>query len=275
LKATDGGIFMATAVVEKAIVLKVPAEILGPGSEYEERRLALKHEYEGIIAKAKTLTVVDSPESAERANEFGRLLQAGSKEAETFFKPIKQQIDGFKAPVLAHEKEFAGALDVEKRRLGGLLTTYNAEVQRLAEIERQKQQAAAEQAAREAVLARAVEIDESGDSEQAAALLEEPIYVPAVVVQNAAPAKVAGQVGTTTYGAKVTGWEEKMTEKPTHHPGWQNLMNLVKAVASGLAPIQSLQPNETFLNQQGKSYREGFSLPGCELTKKTGTHFRS
>jgi hypothetical protein len=266
---------MATTVVERGIVLKVPAEILGPGSEYERQRLALKHQYDGVLTSAKKLTVVDSVESAEQANDFGRLLQVGTKEAEGFFKPIKQQIDGFKAPVLQHEKEFAGVLDAEKRRLGGLLTTWNQKVAEEAEKERKRQQEEAERQAREEALARAVELEEEIGTEAAAEILEQPVYVPQVVTQVAAPPKMSGQVGTATYGAKVTGWEEKMTEKPLTHPGWANFKLLVKAVAEGRAPIQALQPNEQFLNAQGKSYREGFSMPGCEYTKKTGTHFRA
>lgn len=266
---------MGTAVVERALVLQVPAEILGPGSEYEQRRLALKHEYDAIVATAKKLTVVDCPEAAEEANNFGRLLQMGTKAAETFFKPIKQQIDGFKAPVLQHEKDFAGPLELEKRRLGGLMTTWNAKVAAEAEAERRRQQEETDRQAREDLLARAVEIEAESGTEEAAAILEQPVYRAPVVIQNAAPPKMAGQVGMLTYGAKVSGWEEKMTEKPTSHPGWQNLMKLVRAVAEGKAPIQALEPNESFLTAQGKAFREGFSMHGCELVKKTGTHWRS
>ena len=248
---------MGTATVERSIVLKVPAEILGPGSEYDKQRLALRNEYAQVILEAQKITVVDSPEAFEKANSLGRILQAGTKDAETFFKPIKQQIDGFKAPVLAHEKEFANPLDAEKRRLGSLITAYNQEQERIRQEQERAAREDAERAAREEQLQRAIELESAGEPEAAEAVLEEPIMAP-VVIQQEAPVRVAGQVGKVTYSATVTDFKA-----------------LLKAVVEGRAPLQCVVADESFLNGKARLEKDGFSVPGVKLNRTAATHFRS
>ena len=240
------------------IIVPTHAEILGPDSPYQQGQRALRKEHMQVVAAAKELTVVDSPEDAEKATQFGRLLQAGKQEVEKFYKEIKLKIDAIKKPVLEDEKKDVGALDAEKSRLGSLTLVYNRKV----EAERREAdriaREAAEKAAQDEQLARAIELEESGDLEQAAALLDEPVQAAPVFTQAAAPVRMTGQVAKKTYSAKVT-----------------NLMDLVKAVAEGKAPLQALTANESFLNQQARSFREGFAMPGCELQTSENVHFRS
>jgi hypothetical protein len=99
---------MGTAVLEGQLVLKVPVELLGPGSEYERRWLALKKDIQQLVLDSSKIKQVTSPEELESANNAGRVLQASTREVELFYKPLKQQVDAFKAPLLLHEKEFAG-----------------------------------------------------------------------------------------------------------------------------------------------------------------------
>src|SRR6202012_1584886 len=85
-----------------ALVLQLPGELLGPGSEYEERRLALRKEWGPIVEAGQKVQVKDAL-SCEEAVNLGRLLQASGKEIENFKKPVKSQIDALKKPVLAAE----------------------------------------------------------------------------------------------------------------------------------------------------------------------------
>src|ERR1700677_1531745 len=121
---------MGTTTIESQLVLKVPVELLGPGSEYEKRHLVLKKDIQQLVLDSSKIKQVTTPEELESANNAGRVLQPSTKEVELFYKPLKQQVDAFKAPLLAHEKEFAGPVDAEKRRLGGLITSYNQEQER-------------------------------------------------------------------------------------------------------------------------------------------------
>ena len=249
---------MATvAAFETALVLSVSPEILGPGTEYEERRIALKREYDGVLLQAQKVTTIQSQDDADQANNLGRMLQAATKDAEAFFTPIKRQIDAIKAPVLADEKAFLGLVETAKKRLGSLITSWNAECERKRIEQERKDREDAERLEREAQLARAIELEQAGDSAAAEQVLEEPVFSP-VVTQSIAPAKVAGQVGKVTYSATV-----------------ENLLALVKAVAEGKAPIQAIQADMSYINGKARLEKEGFVLAGCKLQRATGTHFRA
>jgi hypothetical protein len=255
---------MGTTVIEGQLVLKVPVEILGPGSEYEQRYLALKGEIERLILEASKIKQVTTPEELEFANNAGRVLQASGKEVETFYKPLKQQVDAFKAPLLMHEKGFAGPLDTEKRRLGELITTYNAEVERkrlaAERVAREQAEAEARKAAEDAALAEAALLEAVGDTEGAEELLNQPIVVDVapVVIQQEAPVKMAGQVGKITYKCIVT-----------------DAKALLKAVANGQAPMQCFSLDQGWLDKKAALDKDGFSLPGCRLDKQSSTHFRA
>lgn len=262
--------------IEGVLVLPLRPEILGPESEFARRRSALKAEFAEAVEAAKLITKIDTQEQAELATQIGRTLQAGVKEIEIFFKPVKSQIDNFKKPVLEAEKEDANRLTVEKDKLGRLLTTWNQHVQALQREEERKAREAAEKAAQEAQIAMAIELHDSGDLEQAAEVLEQAPYIPPVIVQAAAAPKMAGTVAKTVYTARVEGWLDKgQMEQPETHPGWVNFRILVKAVAEGRAPLRAILPNESFISKQGSDYKEGFSMPGCKLDKKAGTSFRA
>lgn len=242
--------------VETAIVIKVPVEVLGPGSPYEIRKAELKTEHAAILEAAKRIEAIASPEDEKKAVEFGRLLQAASKEIESFFKDVKVQIDAIKKPVLADEHAAADVIIEEKDRLGDLLTGWNQEKRRVKEEADRIAREQAEAKAREDLLARAVELEMGGETEQAEALLEEPVENHVVTVQTRIT-RVPGQVIKPTYSATVT-----------------NLLELVKAVAEGKAPLQALKADESYLNKKASLDKEGFSVPGCKLNRTEGTSFR-
>ena len=248
---------MGTATIESALVLKVPAELLGPGGEYDKRRIALQKDINQLVLDASKITQVTTPEELGLANNAGRVLQASTKEVELFYKPLKQQVDAFKAPLLQHEKEFAGPVEAEKRRLGALITTYNQEQERKRQEAERVAREAAEQAARDEALARAVELEAAGEKEAAEQLLNEPIQAAPVVIQQEAPTRMAGQVGKTTYKCVVT-----------------DVKALLKAVANGQAPM-CFVIDQGWLDKKAALDKDGFSLPGCRLDKQVSTHFRS
>lgn len=240
-----------------AIVLKVPAEILGPGSDYERRRIELRTDYKAVLQEAMKLKEINSLADAEEATKLGRLLQVASKETTAFFKGIKTQVDAIKDPVLAAEKEDVHPLEMEKVRLGGELTKWNQKQAKEREAAEAREREAADAQALEEQLQRAIELEASGELDKMEEVLSDPTPPPPVIIQVQRPAKVSGQVGRTYYSAEVT-----------------NLRDLVKAVADGKAPIQALQANQSFINNQADQFKEGFDMPGCELRKRSSTSFR-
>ena len=249
---------MGTATIEAALVLKVPAELLGPGGEYDKRRIKLQKDINQLVLDASKITQVTTPEELENANNAGRVLQASTKEVELFYKPLKQQVDAFKAPLLAHEKEFAGPIDAEKKRLGGLITTYNQDQERKRQEEERKAREEADRVAREEQLARAVELEQSGDVEAAEQVLNEPIMAAPVVIQAEAPVKMAGQVTRMTYSATVTDFKA-----------------LLRAVVEGKAPLSCVVADESYLNSKARLEKDGFNVPGVRLNRTPSTNFRS
>lgn len=235
--------------------MQLPAEILGPGSEYEERRLALRKDWLQVVEAAKQVQVVD-PVTCEAATQMGRLLHAAGREVESFYKPIKQQIDAMKKPVLAAENEDMAAIEAQKHQLGEQITAYDSEQRRLREAEEQRQREEAERQAREDALNRAIELEGAGDVEQAAAVLEEVEHSP-VVIQSSAPAHIPGKVSKTTYRAEVT-----------------DAKALLKAVLDGKVPMAAVVINQSYLDKRAASDREGFAVPGVKLVKTAATHFR-
>ena len=248
---------MGTATIEGALVLSIPPTLLGAGSEYERRWLSLKRDAEQLVLDSSKIVRVTTPEEMEQANNAGRVLQAESKEIELFYTPLKRQVDSFKAPLLAHEKALSVAVDAEKRRLGGLLTEYNREQERIRQEEERLAREAAEKAAREEQLQRAIELEAAGDAEAAEQILEEPVFAPAVI-QTQAPMKVAGQVGSLVYSATVTDFRA-----------------LLKAVVEGKAPLACVVADTSYLNSKAKLEKEGFNVPGVRLDKTSKTHFRA
>ena len=255
---------MGTAVATKAIVLTIPPTLLGPESDYERGRIALKGEYNPILVESQKITAINSQEDAEKVNNLCRVLQAATKDSEIFFKPIKQQIDGFKKPILDHEKEFALPIDSEKRRLSSLSLVWEDKCAREKEerdrIAREAAEAQAKKDAEDAALAEAALLDAAGDKEGADELLSKPVevdFVP-VVTQSEAPAKMPGQVVKMNYSATVIDFRA-----------------LVRAVVDGKAPWQCIVANESFLNGKARLEQDGFNVPGVLLNKTKTLHHRS
>lgn len=246
---------MPTAEMTTELTLVKVGQLLGPESTYALERSKLRAQYRDLLEAAKAVRVIDSQEKAAVATELGRLLHVAGQETEKFFKSIKVQIDNIKKPILEAEKADLGALNGEKQRLAEQQTAWDLKVRQETEAAERKAREETAKRAQEELLLRAVELEEAGEAEQAEILLEEPIVV-TPVIHRSAP-KLAGKVSGTTYSAKVT-----------------DLRALVRAVADGRAPMEALGANESFLNQMARSYKEGFSMPGCELVTTNKTHYR-
>lgn len=140
------------------------------------------------------------------------------------------------------------------------------ERERLAAEERARQQAA-EKARHEAEAAAAAgdaaaAQEAAARAEQAEAEAEAVAQEAAVItmpVAVAAPARVTGISTRTTYSAQV-----------------DDLLELVKAVATGKAPIEALQPNTVFLGAQARAFKKAGPLyPGVTVVGDRGLSARA
>jgi hypothetical protein len=216
--------------------------------------------------------VIDSHMMFELASDDLKKVKALQKEVEEkrtgitgpLNTAVKAVNDLFRSP-----KEY---LDKAEATLKRAMVNWTSEQERLAAIARAEAEAAAraerERLAAEAraqaeaaakAQAEAQAAVEAGDQEAAAkamaaaqeaqeqaAMAEMTANVVTVVPTVEAPAKVSGISGRTTYAAQI-----------------DDLLELVKAVAEGKAPIEAIQADAKFLNAQARAFKkQGQLYPG-------------
>ena len=216
--------------------------------------------------------VIDSQTMFELASDDLKQVKALQKEVEekrtSITGPLNQAVkavnDLFRAPKDYLDK----AESTLKRSLNVWLTEQErianearreaeaaarAERERLAAIEREQQAAARKaqeeaQAAAEAGDKEAAEkaMAEAQAAQQQAAMAAVTANVVTVAPAVEAPSKVSGISGTMRFSAEVT-----------------DLMELVKAVAAGTAPIEAIQADAKFLGAQARAFKKtGQLYPG-------------
>ena len=210
---------------------------------------------ETVALTTGDLKIAD-PKTYELAGERLKELSSKEKQIEDFRKKLK-------APILAAGKAIDEFFNAPLTRLQGaraslkrsLLQYQIAEEQRRRELEAQAQEAARKE--REKLEARAAKAESSGKVEKAQAL---QMAAASVIQPTIAPtvAKIAGISTRTNYRAEVV-----------------DKMELVKAVAAGTVPLNALDANMPFLNNQARAMKETLAYPGVKVVQETGLASRS
>jgi len=126
-----------------------------------------------------------------------------------------------------------------------------AEEQKRKEREKERQlQEEARKRAEEDALQQALEAEAAGEPEEAQKIIAEPVYVP--------PIKVVSEVPKSKESHIREVWNAELID----------LGILIKAIADGKAPLQSVEPNMTFLNNQARSYKQSLNIPGVKACSK-------
>jgi malic enzyme len=196
-----------------------------------------------IPERAKLVIITTAAEYIS-AGELLKTIKGLSAEIDETFDPIiKAAHSAHKEAILQKNKVAAPLLEAEGL-LKPRIASYLREEERKRQAEEMRLQKEARDREEAEQLAKADILHEIGEVEMANEVLKEEIYVPPVVLPSAAP-KVAGISMRETWSASVV-----------------NLMDLVKAVASGKAPIQCIQANSVFLGQQARAMKAALSYPG-------------
>lgn len=246
--------------------------------------IALAHQAQQSLTAAKDY-VIDSDNMLELASEDLRTVKGLQKTVEekrtAITVPLNQALkavnDLFRAP-----KEY---LDQAETVLKRAITTYQMEQQRkaaeakriadeaarvererLAAIEREQQEAArrAQEEAQAAAAAGDLEAAQRAQAEADAAAMQATAAALTAQVVTVAPTvqaapKVSGISTRTTYSAQVT-----------------DLMELVKAVAEGKAPIEAIQADTKFLGAQARAFKKAGQLyPGVMAVADTSVAARA
>jgi hypothetical protein len=196
--------------------------------------------------QARALTIQTNDEYV-RAGELLRTIKGLRGEVDQSFDPIIQKAHEAHREAIAQKRKIEAPLAEAEGILKPRIAAYLNEQERIRREEELRLQRQAEEEARQRQLENAVILDDIGETEEANALLEERPTVAPVILPRSVP-KVAGVSMSKRYSAVVT-----------------NLMELVKAVAVGKAPIQALKADDVFLNRQAVAMKEALQYPGVRI----------
>jgi hypothetical protein len=215
-----------------------------------------------IAAEASaTLTVaqnfkITAPGQYEEAGTKLQAIKALSKKIDdTFDKHIANAFKAHK-DLVAEKKTHQSPLQTAEALIKRAMLGYQfAEEHKRREAEARAQEVARKE--RERLEAQAAKAAEKGKVEKAEAL---QAAAASVIAPTIAPTvqKIAGISTRTTYRAEVV-----------------DKMELVKAVAAGTVPLNALDANMTFLNNQARAMKDTLAYPGVKVATDTGLASRS
>lgn len=190
---------------------------------------------DALVQQANAMVVTTNPEY-ESACAMLLTAKAGSRSCdEAFDEDIANWNHGHKNALATKRRYQDPFLKIE-----GILKPRIRRYQDALEHQRKVEQ---QQAQQDAQLAEAIQHEDLGDHASANTVLD-GLGVVSVSVPTSLP-KIAGITPRDYWSAVV---EDKLA--------------LVKAVASGLVPLDALDPSQAFLNTQARALHEGLRYPG-------------
>jgi hypothetical protein len=216
---------------------------------------AIAAESTGILTAAQTFKIANTAQY-EEAGERLKAIKALSKRIDDTFDPhIKRAFDNHRA-LVAEKKTHLNPLQAAEALLKRAVLSY----QLAEEVKRREAEARAQEVARkerEKLEAQAAKAAERGKVEKSEALSVAAASVIAPTVASTTP-KLAGISTRTSYRAEVV-----------------DKMELVKAVAAGTVPLNALDANQPFLNNQARAMKETLAYPGVKVVQEQGIASRT
>lgn len=203
-----------------------------------------------IVDQAKAVVVKDA-ESYTAAGVMWKTIKDMMKEVSDTFDPIIEQAHKAHKKALEQKAKYYSPLDQASRNVKKLMSDYDEEQRRIAEAEARRLQEIARKAEEERRLQEAILAEEAGEKEEAAAILEEPVYVPPVQVQKATPKLQGGPVYREVWSARVT-----------------DIRALCRAVADGKASPECVMGNMPILNRMATALKATMQIPGVVAESK-------
>ena len=216
-----------------------------------EAALKLTPEIEDVEAQALTIPeqanalVVATAEDYTKAGAFWQEIRSMRSKVAATFDPLVKQAHELHKNTLAKKNEIDKPLEIAERKVKGLMSQYDAEQERLRREEEERLKAIALKEEEDRRLAEALLAEEAGDTEEAEAILEDPVHVAPVIVPKATPKLHGGPVYREVWAAEVL-----------------NIRELCKAVADGSASTECIQANMTVLNRMATALKATMKVPG-------------
>ena len=210
--------------------------------EAQEQAVTLKAEIDAV-------QVIDQ-DSYNAANEIAAKAAKALKKIDETCDPVIDAAHKAHKASLDQKKKLREPIEALKKAVEcKMITWYRAEQAR-ADEERRKREEEARIQAEEEALRNAEALQREGMTAAADAVLEAPVVVPKVTVEE--PAKAGGESYRATWSAEVV-----------------DLMALIKSVAEGRQPPAYLLPNMTALNGAARMFKGTVQIPGVKIQSET------
>lgn len=223
----------------------VPPQEIGPDTR------AVMNAAADLMAQAESAVIVTPEDYQARGadlNEIKRRMKALEEKRLSLTRPLdaakKGIMDLFRTPI--------ETLNNAATVLNMKLVTWTNEQERKRREEESRIQEELRKREEEERLQAAIEAEQAGETAEAAKILETPAPVAPVKLASTVPSSAALHTRET--------WSADGTD----------LMATVKAIAAGKAPLQAVQFDMVFLNQQARAYKSAMNIPGVRAVSKKG-----
>ena len=190
-----------------------------------------------IPEQAKQISI-KTVDDYTRAGEIMMTIKAIRKKITDTFKPIKQKMDAAKQEVLDQERAADAPLKEAEALLSPQIIAWNREQERLRQEEENRLREEARKQEEERRLQEAILAEQSGQKEEAEAIMETPVQVAPVVVPKSVP-KVAGM-------SIRENWKFKISNEK-------------------LIPREYLKVDEVKIGQVVRALKSATNIPGVEV----------
>ena len=193
-----------------------------------------------IVDQAKAVKVIDG-ETYTSAGLLWKAIGDMIAEVKSTFDPICDA--AHKAHKTATEKrsKYLDPLQVAYKSVKSLMSDYDAEQKRKAEAEQRRLEALAKKEEEDRLIAEAAEMEKNGQHEEAAAIIEEPVYVPPITVKKDVPKMAGGPVYRTIWKFKI--YDAKLIPREYLIPDEKSIGGVVRA-SQGKIKIPGIQSYE-------------------------------
>lgn len=206
-------------------------------------------------AWAEAIVIASQPQ-ADSAWEATKVCRQRIQEAIELTEPARKKADEAKQAVLAIRNRLVEPYEIANRILTPKIASWQAEQDRRAREEQAHAQEAARKAEEDRRLAEAAALEAEGRQDEAAALIDAPLEVPAVPAPL--PTKLAdGALGKT--------WEAEVHDLKAVVAHLAQMPGLVEALAGDAAFLKALN---TSLSRMARALKGALKIPGVRVTEK-------
>lgn len=191
-----------------------------------------------IVEQANALTIKDGKDYVGAGSLWKTIKELKEKVNETF-KPIIEKAHAAHKEALAQKAKIFDPLEMAGKTVKGLMERYDREQEAIRQAEERRLREIARKAEEERILQEAIEAEKNGYDEEVETILEEPVYVPPVIVEKEVP--------------KVSGG-------PVYRTVWKFRIKDVR-----LIPKEYLVPDEVKIGGVVRAMKESTNIPGVEV----------